>query len=703
MRNYLSGYIRSLTAGSKAIAESFVWDDRRNLSTTITTDSARLDISSKHAYSNQRVMYGDFMSVFNNVAQNMGVIYDQANSAAAIREATQLQVDAKLSRIESALQTLDQDIQGWLDTYSQKAESVHEIKRSFGAFGVRPIVYFDGMLNKLSTIVESNADAITDGNLIYVNAPDRIQERLFSDDEGLQVRVTYNFTPGLVTRIRLEPMAGIGGVYINELRAYGPNGLVATLAAGEELSRSLEYSIPRSIVQRLEFDLIDKTYNLVDVATNQVKTGVRRTVIPAHSEKNVVTDTITQYWREIEAFSLSQTQLYLIEQVYDGKTGITMPSGYDGILYMMHHPEIPGFAQATTALTSVVGNAFTTFGETSTGMKDWIDNLFRLRYGGTETVTKDEWVYIPEQILLHNYTYSETEVLRRYRYEIGLKNLACFNDFYSEIYRYAEEVRFEGGAPSSLTLVTDEFCPEGSYVNMFLFDTNGNSIPLLPENKDFVCEILRFDEHSRAQLLFFPNGGVSFRKGNGEGVVLALNGKTVLGPSMGLDIISNNAQQNETYWALYQPDRTRANSIPQSGRVATYVSESGEIGEVFHSIPDSKTLSLKEIPFIDNNRVGETGYSPVQVIIDGYTTVDLTKYDSTYEEEFPVDQTFRSGERVVHYRMRGNTIFFESSIERPVRVLYEFVVQKASIMVEMGVISPDSAAPVLYQYSLSYI
>jgi hypothetical protein len=549
----------------------------------------------------------------------------------------------------------------------------------------------------LSTVVQANSNFSTDGNIVYTNAPDRITESFFSDDEGFQARITYNFVAGNVSRIHLEPINGVGTITIQELRVYDANGqIISVLSSNEELTRTLEYSIPRTMVSRLEVDLIDRTYNMVQVPEEVTKTGTRRVVIPAHSEKESYQETVTLYWREVEAFNLTPYQLDLLEQLYDNRGGV------EGIVYAFNHPEIAGYSESTAALNTALGGVFDRFSSDVAGMREYIDNLFKVQYGGTETVTKYRWVKIPEQIRITPYTYNAVDQVTKYRYCLGLQNLACINEFYTEIYRVIEEVNFEKGMPTSVSLSVDEFLPVGSYINFFIVDKEGNVTPVLPEEREFTTEVLRFNEFGQANLLFYPSGVVYFYKDTGEPADLVLNGKTVLSPSASLGSL-NTMGGADAYWVRYQPDRMRANLIPHANRVASYISDTGTLGEVFSGIPGSKSLVLQNAPYIDRARVGEPGYSPVQVVIDGYTTIDMTKYDNTYEEEFPVNAVYADGKKLLHYKVRGNTIYFENELDRPVRILYEYLSQRATLMIEMGVIHGLAAAPVLYKYSLSYI
>jgi hypothetical protein len=280
--------------------------------------------------------------------------------------------------------------------------------------------------------------------------------------------------------------------------------------------------------------------------------------------------------------------------------------------------------------------------------------------------------------------------------------------------RYSEEVKLESGMPSVMTLTTNELLttadvegdiiPIGSYINFFLQDREGNVIPLLPENREYTVDVLRFNQFGQASLNFYPGGDTHFYKGSEEliGGNLAISGKNILGPSANTGSI-NTMGNSVSYWAFYEPDITKANFIPVSSRATTYVSEDGSLGETFNRIPPSRTLRLKGLPFIDSDRIGESGYSPVTVVVEGYSTVDLTNYNETEEDDFPVTTQYSNSTKTIHYKLRGNSIFFEDFVERPVRVIYEYATQYATIIVEMGIIHGTAACPVLYQYSLSYI
>lgn len=679
MRNYLTGYINSLSYGQVVLAKRFIYEDRRILSDIPT--GRRLDISKMHVQPGTQVTRNNFERIFSNAEESLVTLYEQANTSAKIRESLQLKVNNKLARIEAALKAAEIEIKNWEDDYSRNPSSVNTITRSFGELGMRPIESTDRSLIKLSTVMTANCDVVVAGDVIYTDAPDRIQEEFFSTEEGLQVRLVYNFVPGLTSRIRLAPISGLGDITISEIRIYGSTGqLVSTFAEDEELNRTLEYSIPKAIVSRVEVDLIDRTYQLVLGAT---VTGSQQTIIPARSAKFIYQDIECLIWRKIEAFNLPNELLERYTRIYDN----------GGASALVGHRVSPVIRQLNEAL----GGIFRSYDISSPGMVAWIDDLFRKRYGGKERTESYSIIEIPSQIINTEYSYRK----KMYHYAIGLASLTCVNDLYSEIYRSVEDITFENGIPSRVTLKTDEFLPDGSYINFFISDGRGNLVPIIPYDREITTEILKFDEYMKAYLLFNPDGPVIFYRDAVEPITLASNGREVLGSSANFGIL-NTISGGNSMWAQYSPDISKSNTIPSKARVASYISKDGRLGETFSRIPDNLTITSEETPFIDIDRINEDGYNPVQVIIDGYKTSNLTKYDNTHEEEFPTTTEYSDGVQVIHYKVHGRTITFEKQVDRPVRVIYEYVLRKGKIIIEMGVIHGKAAAPVLYQYTISY-
>jgi hypothetical protein len=680
MRSYLDGYFNSLTTGQRELANSFVWSDRRhlaglNLETSLSTFGKLVGVTSGSVVSRN-----DFSGLFSTATNNFNTIFDQANQIANIRDTLILQTEAKLNRIGSALKALEDEIERWEDSFSDKPHALEKIERSFGQAGLRPVVERSGNLVELFTVIQANAPVTVTGGLVSVDAPDTITENLFTADSGLQTRVTAYYVPGYVSRIRLDPITSIGDAVIREMRVYGANGeLIATLINTDSPQKldpmGLEYSIPKTLVSRIEIDLIDTTFNLVDVPVTTLKTvtGQYRIVIPAYTDSHLVdwNDVVTKILREGPEWQIGYGSLSQhLEPVYT--------NAYDGISSTGAYVERYFVHYASSRVVEVIT---------------------------TQTPVWDI-TYIPSQILLESYSYQEGQTVteKRHRYEVGLANLTASNDFYTEVMRFSEEVELPTGMPSVVTLTTNEFLPAGSYINMFLRDRAGNVIALLPENREYTVDVLRFNQYGQAQLNFYPDGDTHFYMNADElvGNTFAISGKYILGPSANAGSINTMGNSN-SYWAYYEPDLTRANIIPLSSAATTYVSEDGSLGENFDRIPPSRILTLKGTPFIDVDRIGEDGYSPVSVLIDGYSTTDLTNWRKTEEDDFPVATQYTNTTRNIHYKVRGNTIFFEDFVDRPVRVIYEYATQYVTIMIEMGVIHNNAACPVLYKYSLSYI
>jgi hypothetical protein len=316
----------------------------------------------------------------------------------------------------------------------------------------------------------------------------------------------------------------------------------------------------------------------------------------------------------------------------------------------------------------------------------------------------------PDQILLEPYEYQVvTTVVKSkqikdiwYLYEIGLKNLVCKNSFYTESLRFCETIKFEGGLPSVITLTTDEYIPAGSYINFFLIGLNREVVPLIPKNREWNTEVLHFNQYGQANLLFSPEGEIYYYKNEGETTItFPTNGRAVLGPSNNMGEL--NTLGGSVYWTRYQPDQDKSNFLPYVSRLSAYVSPSGDLGEVFSRIPANSQITLHDTPHVDPARLTDITYSPVAITIEGYKTTDLTNWSKYEEDEFPVESQYQENERVIHYKVRGNTVFFEESVDRPVRIFYESLGQYANVCIEMGVIHRLAAAPVLYSYTLSYI
>jgi len=691
MRNYLDGYINSLTKRERTLAYNFIWADRRalsdelnNIDNTVNSPGSRF-IKVRPL---NKVTSSVFKSIFNNTLLYIKALYDQCNNSANILTALEEQTRCKTDRIEAALKGIEQEVEDWEELLFSEPTASTVITRNFGTTGLRPIVETNGNLQLLSLVVQANADIVTQGGSVTAETKDKIVEQFFSAEEGLQVRLTYTFTPGNVDKIRLEPLSGAGSITIHQVRVYNSNGtLVTTLTSSEQLTRTLEYSIPKTIVSRVEVDLINSTFLIKETTSTSIKTGTRRVVIPAHQIKEEYTvevpyntTAITPTGSKYPYWNFSGDYLNIVSGDFYSKNRNTIIDAYKR--YMQY--SIYSY-QYYSALWSLLNS----------------NNSSNPANQSTKIETRYRWIDIPEQVLLEPYEYTESTITKTYSYTCGLSSIECSHNFYTDVMQYVEEVRFDNGIPSYITLTTDEFLPLGSYINLYLVCKDGQVIPMLPANREYTTDVLFFDNFGKATLNFNPLGPIYFYKDESIPVALQVNGKTVLGPSSNTG--ATNILGGTTYWVKYEGDQSKSNNISYTSRVGSYISKDGQLGEVYDSIPDSGVIVLEENPYIDPARLNDSSYSPVQIVVDGYTTVDLTNYEYNEEEEFPVAEEWETGVQKIHYKVRGKSIFFEKSVDRPVRIMYEYSAQYAKVLIEMGVIHSSAAVPVLYQYQMSYI
>lgn len=617
-----------------------------------------------------------FRGLFINVWAYLNALYSQCNTSANILAALEEQNKTKSDRIESALKGIEQEIDDWEEYLFSTPTASTVITRNYGTAGLRPIIDTNGNLELLSTVVQANVDVTYSGGVATAIVSDTIQEPFFSEEAGLQVRFTYTYSPGMVDKIRLEPLSSAGTISINQMRVYNSAGaIVSTITSAEDLPRTLEYSIPKTVVARIEVDLIDSTFNIIETSSTQVKTGSKRIVIPA---------TKIQEEYQVDVVTPNPTQPY-----------------YGG---WVPRPRRRYLTYIASLYRDVLKDMFDNYADMyPTGYiadeQDWCRG--NPQNTTTTKETRYRWVDVPEQILMEPYEYTETTYTKSYEYSCGLGNVVCSHNYYTEVMQHVEEVRFENGIPGYVSLTTDEFLPTGSYINFYLMCKDGQIIPLVPNNREYTTDVLMFNSLGKATLNFYPVGPIYFYKDEAIPISLQVNSKTVLGPLSNTGAF--NIASGTTYWAKYEADQTKSNIISYTGRVASYVSKDGKLGEVFDRIPEEAIIELQETPYIDQTRLSDTSYSPVQVVVDGYQTIDYTNYNENEEDEFPVSEQWESGVQKIHYKVRGKSIFFEKSVDRPVRIMYEFSTQYAKLIIETGVIYETAASPVLYQWQMSYI
>ena len=323
-----------------------------------------------------------------------------------------------------------------------------------------------------------------------------------------------------------------------------------------------------------------------------------------------------------------------------------------------------------------------------------------LSHPTTERVPIYGYIDHPEEVIINKVMQPYIEHYNLYRYETGLQDLEAMSHFYTEVLIWSEQICFDGGIPFKVTLTTDEYLPTGSYINLWFIGKDNQLIPLLPEGREWTSEILQFKNEGTASLMFYPSGEIYIYRDE-ENILLPITGRTVDGTAANVGAM--NTLGGTAWWVWYQGDKNKANFMPYTSRTATYYSEQGRFGELFDSIPFDKKLTLEETPYCDIDRLVDTTYTPVVVVIDGYQTLDTTNWEKKYEDLFPVEPLYVDHERVIHYKVRGKTIFFEETVDRPVRVFYEYIKQCGILLVQMGVVHKRADCPVLYSFTLSYI
>lgn len=661
MRNYLDRYINSLSSGDRQLASSFIYRDRRNLNSDISEAMQPTSYSS-YRFGKIRKMSvvtsASFSSFISNTLIYLDEIYETTNNSDAILSALLTQSDIKMDRIEAALQCIENEIYDWETYLSSTSTSSEIISRSYGPLGLRPVSEVGNDLLLLNCVVQANYKVKCEGGMVVAECKDKISTPFFCDDDGLQVRFTYNFAPGPVDKIQLEPLAIAGSLTIIEMRAYGPNGeLISTITSNESIPRTLKaYSIPRSTLARIEIDILDSTFNIIEAAPGMAEEGggvIRRPLMPMPSRtpdevlfKNAGADTTTTGYDNIDTLSVDMGRIT--------KEAISKDILDQDSLYT-------------------------------------IDSVIKSTYIGGPA----DRIYLPLPFPRPG------QRTKYYYYGCGLKNLICASNNFHQNATTTERLTFANGIPGYLTLTTDEYLPTGSFINFYLKTDDGQKIPLLPKNRELTSEILHFSKAGKAKLMFSPEGLVSFYRDDAKQIGLTMNGTTVLAPALGLETYKTLG--GSVLWAVYEPNHLKSNVISYPGRVSTYVSESGQTGESYDRIPESKQITLKETPYIDQARLGDSTYSPVQITVSGYMAIDYTNYDSKEESDFPVSQEWEEGTRLLHYKVRGKTVFFEESVDRPVRIFYERTANTALLVIETGQIYATAAPPVLYSYQISYI
>ena len=244
MRSYLDNYINSLSSGEKVLADKFIWKDRILEEDLESLTASTPYISTRYGEISPltQVKRNDFVSIFSQTKDAFSALFARANHSAAYREALDIQVENKLKNIESALEKLENEVDSWEDKLSSSAEASYTISRNFGQEGLRPVVEYENTLELISTIVTANTDITHADGLIKATCSETLDEEFFLDNPGLQVRFVFNFTPGKVDKIHLEPLSGIDNATIYQLRIYGSKGnLLDFTVDNEELNRTLEY------------------------------------------------------------------------------------------------------------------------------------------------------------------------------------------------------------------------------------------------------------------------------------------------------------------------------------------------------------------------------------------------------------------------------------------------------------------------------
>lgn len=695
MRSYLDNYINSLSSGEKVLADKFIWKDRILEEDLESLTASTPYISTRYGEISPltQVKRNDFVSIFSQTKDAFSALFARANHSAAYREALDIQVENKLKNIESALEKLENEVDSWEDKLSSSAEASYTISRNFGQEGLRPVVEYENTLELISTTVTANTDITHADGLIKATCSETLDEEFFLDNPGLQVRFVFNFTPGKVDKIHLEPLSGIDNATIYQLRLYGSQGnLLDFTVDNEELNRTLEYSIPSSVISRIEIDLYCETYNITEELVTNTVEKTNRIVIPSKTEKKLVGYKEVTY--TIPGFDYGLTGPRPVSQQLDPNTGMTYQEQV-----IAHNPVYSSVGAALSTGIYTYGNAFWVYGGDG--------KVYQYSYERTPTTTKTtlvpvyETTTIPEQILLESYTETTETLVRKYNYELGLKNIRCTSSYYTESLSLLELIKFDGGIPTSITLMTNEYLPVGSYINFYLIGKDDIVTPLAAYNREWTTDVLNFDRTGQAALSFYPTQELYFYRDEDSTESLPLNGRYVLGPQANSGV--SNPMLGSVHWVRYQPDMNKCNIIPYTSRVGSYFSKDGSMGEYFEEIPSSKKLTLSEKPYVDSSRVNTDDYSPISIIIDGYNTSDLTNYSLFEEEEFPISPVYSDNERTIHYKVRDKTIFFDTEVSRPVRIFYEFEAQYAYLLINIGVVHKRAACPALYSYQLSYI
>ena len=289
MRTYIDEYLKSLTDGEQIAATRFIYTDRIRLQESATgiTDriSAVIPILPRVA-SGQVFDDYSYISLFSKSSSSMSEIFDQANLSAGVRSSINDMAKSKLANIQAALTQLGDDIYNWEEIFSCMPDATKTIHRSFGPDGMRPIWVKEGSLSLLSTTIEANSPYANCSGLIVAEPLDAITNDYFSTEDGLQVRLTYMFSPGPVDTIKLEPLSSLGDTKVVEGRLYDTGGnLVSTFVEDLILTKTMWFSIERTTISRIEIDLLDVTYQLVDQTRTLYREVEERTVIPAWQEK----------------------------------------------------------------------------------------------------------------------------------------------------------------------------------------------------------------------------------------------------------------------------------------------------------------------------------------------------------------------------------------------------------------------------------
>jgi len=695
MRTFLDQYINSLTYSERLTSNNFLYATR-DPSISYSTPIINMRFTSGSSLPPfvlpmQIVTDTSYNVLFESTYSDTKQLFKQINQAAGIRVGMNEMVSSKLEQIESAIIELDREISEWEDLLVDTPEARGSISRSFGQTGMRPVVEYAGDLERTALTIQANVAVSIEGELCVAELLDSISEPWFSDEDGLQVRMNYTYIPGRVNTIKLEPVSGIGSITIVEGRLYNSQGNeIAKFAEGLELNKTIDFTINPVVISRIELDLLDTTFNLRNESTTT--TVEKRIVIPAKTER-----IITGY-RTVQGYTRPSDPIQAVVRVptnyYAGMTNIFDSTGYRGqIKWIYGQPTEARKAAAAEAYERItgihidIGQSYLVYTENLTFHRLAL-RLFTRIPGAEKQLPIYEIIQIPEKILIEEEEVSTTYNV--YKYEAGLSRLTASSNFYTERRCWEEWLEFEHGMPMNFNLMVDEYLPHGGYINFFIFGKDGTLIPLCPNNREWTTEPVSFDEYGEYRLMFKPVGEVYFYKGEQDATIPYSNG------------VAFGISGTSGHWVKYQPDKDKINIIPYASRIGTYYSEEGRLGEVHNRIPENKTITLKRHPWVDFSRIGDSDYHPVTVDIDGYTTSDLTNWRRRREEIFPINPVQADNMRTLHFKVRGNSIFFEDSVDTTVRILYEYVATQAKIVVCTGILHEHAETPVLYSFTLNY-